>query len=77
MPSSIIASKAMGWCTAQFKMLLFCVKTTMKESCNFEVALLEERKHFGRLVTFCFGTFAMLFVLLGVLFIMKTLKDEL
>jgi len=27
--------KAMGWCTAQWKMLLFCVKTIMKESRKF------------------------------------------
>jgi len=58
--------KAMGWCTAQFKMLLFCVKTTMKESCNFELALLNKnKKTFGRLVTFYFGTFAILFCTTG------------
>jgi len=39
----------------------------MKESCNFEVA---------RLVTFRFGTFAMLFAPLCVFFIMKILEDE-
>ena len=36
----------------------------------------EEEKHFGCLVTFWFGTFAMLLAPLGVLFVMKTLKDE-
>jgi len=53
-------------------MLLFCVKTIMKESRNFEVDRLKkkkkkkkkkknEEKHFGRLATFWFSTFAMLF----------------
>ena len=36
----------------------------------------EERKHFGRMATFWFGTFAMLLAPLGVLFIMKTLDNE-
>jgi len=44
-------------------MLLFCVKTIVKESCKFELARL--KKHFGRLVTFWFGTFAMLFSATG------------
>jgi len=34
----------------------------------------KKAKHFDRLATFLFGTFAMLFVPLGVLFIMKMLK---
>ena len=48
----------MGWCTAQCKMLLFCAKTIVKESRNFELARLKKKKkkkkekHFGRLVTF-------------------------
>jgi len=29
--------KAMGWCTAQCKMLQFCVKIIVKESRNFEL----------------------------------------
>jgi len=38
----------MGWCTAQQKMLLFCVKIIVKESCKFELARLKkERKHFS------------------------------
>ena len=56
--------KAMGWCTAQCKTLLFCAKTIMKESRNFEVARLKkkkEEKHFGHLATFWFDTFVMLF----------------
>ena len=61
--------KAMGWCTAQWKMLLFCAKTIVKESRKFELARLKKKKkkekHFGRLVTFQFGTFAMLFAPLG------------
>ena len=31
--------KALGLCTAQCKMMLFCVKTTVKESRNFELAV--------------------------------------
>ena len=45
----------MGWCTAQCKMLLFCVKTILKESHKFELARLRKKKkekHFGRLATF-------------------------
>ena len=78
--------KVMGWCTAQWKMLLFCAKTIMKESRKFELARLKKKKkkrkkkkkekHFGCLATFWFGTFAMLLAPLGVLFVMKTLKDE-
>jgi len=57
----------MGWCTAQYKLLLFCVKTIVKESHNFELAHASEEeerrrkegKHFGHLVTFRFGTFVM------------------
>ena len=29
---------AMGWCTAQWKMLLFCAKNIVKESRKFELA---------------------------------------
>ena len=43
----------MGWCTAQCEMLLFCVKTVVKEE--------EEEKQFGRLTTFWFDTFVMFF----------------
>jgi len=54
--------KAMG-CTAQWKMLLFCVKTIMKESRKFELARLKKKKkkkekHFDLLATFWLGTFA-------------------
>jgi len=31
--------KVMGWFTNQCKMLLFCKKTVMKESHNFELAI--------------------------------------
>ena len=58
-------SSSVGWCTAQLKMLLFCAKTIVKESRKFELARLKKKKkkekHFGRLVTLWFGTFAMLF----------------
>jgi len=36
--------KAMGWCTAQWKMLLFCAKTIVKVSCKFELARLKKKK---------------------------------
>ena len=64
----------MGWCTAQCKMLLFCLKTIIKESPSFELAHLKKKvkkkerkkerkkeKHFGSLMTFWFSTFVMLF----------------
>ena len=70
--------KAMGWCTAQWKMLQFCAKTIVKESRKFELARLKKKKkkkkkkktekHFGCLVTFWFGTFAMLFSATGWVF---------
>ena len=45
--------KAMGWCTNQWKMLLFCVKTIVKESRKFELSHLKKKeKHFGRLDDF-------------------------
>jgi len=52
--------KAMDWCTAQWKMLLFCAKTSMKESRKFELTRLKKKKknekkkekHFGCLATF-------------------------
>jgi len=34
----------MGWCTAQYKMLLFCAKNIVKESCNFELACLKKKR---------------------------------
>jgi len=56
----------MGWCTAQWKLLLFCAKTIVKESRRFELARLKKKeKHFGRLATFWFRTFAMLFSATG------------
>ena len=59
----------MGWCTAQCKMLLFCLKTIIKESPSFELAHLKKvkkkerkkEKHFDSLMTFWFNTFVMLF----------------
>jgi len=61
--------KAMGWCSAQWKMLLFYAKTIVKESRKFELARLKKKKkkekHFGHLATFWFGTFAMLFSATG------------
>ena len=61
-------------------MLLFYAKTIVKDSCKFELARLKKKKkknkkkkkkkkkkekHFGRLVTFWFGTFVMLFSATG------------
>ena len=64
-------------------MLLFCAKTIVKESRKFELARLKKKKkkkkkekHFGCLVTFWFGNFAMLLAPPGVFFVMKTLEDE-
>jgi len=34
----------MGWCTAQWKMLLFCVKIIVIESHKFELACLKKKK---------------------------------
>jgi len=62
----------MGWYTAQCKMLLFCAKTILKESCNFELPRLKKEKHFGLLATFWFNTFTPL----DMLFVMKSVKDE-
>ena len=57
----------MGRCTAQWKMLLFCAKTTVRESRKFDC-----------LATFWFGTFAMLLVPLAVFVFHheNTYKDE-
>jgi len=52
--------KPMGWCTTQWKMLLFCAKTIMKESRKFDIAC-----HFGHLEAFWFGIFVMLFSATG------------
>ena len=52
----------LGLCTTQCKTMLFCVKTAMRESNNFEIAYLREEEcetYSGRLVTFGFGTFVM------------------
>jgi len=63
-------------------MLPFCAKTIVKESRKFELACLKKKKkkkkekHFGRLATFWFGTFAMHFSAIGLFFVMKTLKNE-
>jgi len=47
-------------------MLLFCAKTIVEESRRFELARLKKKeKHFGHLVTFWFGTFAMPFSATG------------
>jgi len=57
----------------------------VKESRKFELARLKKKKkkkkkkkekHFGRLATFGFGAFAMLFSAIGCVFVMKTLEHE-
>ena len=72
----------MSWCTAQWKMLLFCAKTIVKESHKFELAhlrkMMKKKKEnnlaiwqlSGSVLSRCF------LVPLGVLFVMKTLEDE-
>ena len=75
--------KSDGLVHCSVKMLLFCAKTIVKESSKFELARLKmkkkkkkkKEKHFGRLATFWFGTFAMLFSATGCV-VMKTLEDE-
>jgi len=61
-------------------MLLFCVKTIVKESRKFELACLKKKKKkekgFGRLVTFWFCTFVMLFSATGHVVRHETLEDE-
>jgi len=58
-------------------MLLFCAKTIVKESRKIELAHLKknkkEDKHFDRLATSWFGTFAMLLYKLAVLEILRRL----
>ena len=69
-----------GWCTAQWKMLLFYMKPLLKESHIFELAHLKKQKkkkkkkkkkkekHFGHLATFWFCAFAMLISATGWVF---------
>ena len=66
-------------------MLLFCAKTVVKESRKFELARLKKKKkkkkkkkdkHFGRLVTFWFSTFVMLFSATGCVVHHEALEDE-
>jgi len=40
----VSCKKAMGWCTAQRKILLFCAKTIVKDLRNFELARLKKKK---------------------------------
>jgi len=74
--------KVMGWCTTQWKMLLFCAKAIVKESHKFELARLKKKKKekkknilavwrlSGSVLSQC------ILAPLGVFFVMKTLKDE-
>ena len=63
----------MSWCTAQWKMLLFCAKTIMKESHKFELACLKKKKKKKKkkeeeretLVIFWFDTFVISFSATG------------
>ena len=65
--------KVMGWCTAQWKMLLFCAKTIVKESRKFELAHLKKMKNNILAVWQLSGS---VLSPLGVFFIMKTLEYE-
>ena len=65
--------KAMGWCSAQFKMLLYCVKNILNEWCNFELAHLKKR---NKRKTFCFGTFVMFLCATRSLVGHETQEDE-
>ena len=49
----------MGSCTAQYKMLLFCANTVVRESAKFELAHLKKEEEEEGLATFWRGTFAM------------------
>ena len=76
-----ICEKAMGWCTGPCKILLFCVKTIVEESRNFELACLKkkkERKTFWPSDDFLVQYFHNAFshYILGVLLVMKTLENE-
>ena len=55
--------KALGWCTTQWKMLLFCAKSIVKESHKFDLARLKSILAIWR--PSGFGTFAMLFSTTG------------
>ena len=70
--------KAMGWCTTQWKMLLFCAKTTMNESQIFELACLKKKKENILAVWRLSASILSQCILapLGVLFVMKTPRDE-
>jgi len=64
----------MGWFTAQYEMLLFCVKTVMKESRNFELAHLKKKNMaLWRLCGLVLSR--RFFVPVSMLFVMKTLED--
>jgi len=70
--------KAMGWCTAQWKLLLFCAKTTMNESRKFELARLKKKKENILAVWQLSASILSQCNLapLGVLLVMKTPRDE-
>jgi len=73
-------NKAMGWCTAQWKMLLFCVKTIVKESRKFELSCLKKKKKKENILAVLRLSGSVLsrwfLAQLGMLFAMKTLEDE-
>ena len=73
-------NKALGWCTAQWKMLLFCAKTIVKESRKFELARLKKKKKKENILAVWRLSGSVLsrgfLAPLGVFFVMKTLEDE-
>ena len=77
MTSNLEKSDGLVHCSVK-NAAFFCAKTIVKESHKFELARLKKKKnkkkkkkkekHFGCLVTFWFGTFAMLFSATGCVF---------
>jgi len=72
--------KVLHLCTSQCKLMLFCVKTTVKESRNFQLAVWrrgkKQRKIFGCLANFWFSSSWCFLLPLCMLLVTKTLKDE-
>ena len=69
----------MGWCTAQCKMLLCCVKTTIvKESHSFELAGPSEKEERISVLWWLSGLVLLqgFFMPVGMLFVMNTFEDE-
>ena len=71
--------KEMGWCTAQCKILLFYVRTIVKESSKFELACLKKKIKERCLAIRQLSVSVLLrcfFAPLGILSVMKTVEVE-